>query len=154
MRGHTTTDLSQIVGHLRIETRSRSFVDVSAQLSAWLGANECLDGLLTLFLKHTSASLTIQENADPDVRADLAKALDRLAPEGMHWSHATEGPDDMPAHVKTMLTGVNLAIPVEAGRMLLGTWQGVYLIEHRAQSHCRELALHFLGTRRRDASGI
>ncbi len=150
----TATGLSQALDRLAIETRGRSFIDIGARISHWLEANGCADGLLTLFLRHTSASLTIQENADPDVRSDLLAALDRIAPEGTHWRHATEGPDDMPAHVKTMLTGVNLAIPVAAGRMLLGTWQGVYLIEHRAEPHLREIAVHFLGTRRARSAGI
>jgi secondary thiamine-phosphate synthase enzyme len=143
-----------VLGRLTIETGARSLTDVTLRLERWLEANGCADGLLTLFLRHTSASLTIQENADPDVQSDLASALDRLAPEGGHWRHSTEGPDDMPAHVKAMLTGVDLSIPVEAGRMLLGTWQGVYVFEHRARPHSRELALHFIGTFRDQASRI
>jgi secondary thiamine-phosphate synthase enzyme len=101
-----------------------------------------------MFLRHTSASLVIQENADPDVRADLGAALDRLAPADAGWIHDTEGPDDMPAHVKTMLTGVSLHIPVRAGAPDIGTWQGIYLAEHRTRPHRRQVALHYVGTRR------
>ena len=106
------------------------------------------DGVLLAFLRHTSASLTIQENADPDVRRDLMTALQRLAPEDAGWVHDTEGPDDMPAHVKAMLTGISLHVPVAEGRMLLGTWQGLYLVEHRRRPHAREIVLQFVGSRR------
>lgn len=136
-----------MVGRLSVETPGEGLHDVTRQVAAWLAGHGCRDGLLTLFIRHTSASLTIQENADPEVRADLLAALRRLAPEDAGWQHVTEGPDDMPAHVKTMLTGVNLAIPVEAGRLLLGTWQAIYLAEHRVRPHRREIALHFVGTR-------
>ena len=104
------------------------------------------DGLLTVFVRHTSASLAIQENADPDVRTDLLDALDRLAPEAADYRHADEGPDDMPAHVKAMLTGVSLSVPVEGGIPILGTWQALYLIEHRRAPHRREVKLHYLGS--------
>ncbi|MEF2072218.1 secondary thiamine-phosphate synthase enzyme YjbQ [Consotaella aegiceratis] len=122
--------------------------DVTRPVADELAAIGAGDGLLTVFIRHTSASLTIQENADPDVRADLVDALDRLAPEDAPYRHTIEGPDDMPAHIKTVLTGVNLSIPVIGGRMALGTWQGIYVVEHRARSHERELVLHFLGERR------
>ena len=102
-------------------------------------------GLLTLLCRHTSASLLIQENAAPAVRRDLADWLDRLAPEGPHYAHDDEGPDDMPAHLRATLTGVNLSIPVIGGRMALGAWQGIYLAEHRRASHRRQVALHLLG---------
>jgi secondary thiamine-phosphate synthase enzyme len=98
-------------------------------------------------VQHTSASLTIQENADPDVRTDLTAALRRLAPEDAGWVHAAEGPDDMPSHVKAMLTGVSLHVPVLAGKLALGTWQGIYLIEHRARPHRRQAVLQFVGSR-------
>ena len=101
---------------------------------------------MTLFIRHTSASLTIQENADPSVLDDLMTALDRLAPEDTGWSHDTEGPDDMPAHVKTILTAASLQIPVLNGKLALGTWQAVYLIEHRARPHRREIVLQFVGS--------
>src|SRR6185437_13825734 len=103
------------------------------------------EGAVTLFIRHTSASLTIQENADPSVLADLTTTLDRLAPEDAGWSHDTEGPDDMPAHVKTMLTTTSLHIPVLGGELALGTWQAIYLIEHRAHPHRREVVLQFCG---------
>ncbi|MBN9001422.1 MAG: YjbQ family protein, partial [Rhizobiales bacterium] len=106
------------------------------------------EGLLTLFCRHTSASLTIQENADPSVRVDLAAALDRLAPENAGWSHDTEGPDDMPAHIRTMLTAVSLQVPVLDARLALGTWQAIYLIEHRRRPHRREIVLQVMGNRR------
>ena len=101
---------------------------------------------MTLFIRHTSASLTIQENADPSVLEDLMTALDRLAPENAGWTHDTEGPDDMPAHVKTMLTAASLQIPVLNGKLALGTWQAVYLIEHRSRPHRREIVLQFMGS--------
>ena len=101
--------------------------------------------MLTVFCRHTSASLMIQENADPTVRADLAAFFDRIAPEHARYAHDLEGPDDMPAHVRTALTQTSLAVPVDAGRMLLGTWQAIYLFEHRARPHEREIALHLLG---------
>lgn len=138
--------LAQALGRLLFDTRGEGFHDITPRLADWLSAQDCRDGLLTLFLRHTSASLTIQENADTDVQTDLLTALRTLAPREAPWVHSTEGPDDMPAHVRTMLTGINLAIPVEQGRMALGTWQGVYLIEHRARPHRREVALHFLGS--------
>ena len=100
---------------------------------------------MTVFIRHTSASLTIQENADPTVLRDLTSALARLAPENAGWVHDTEGPDDMPAHIKTMLSAVSLQVPVQDGRMLLGTWQAIYLIEHRARPHRREVVLQFIG---------
>jgi secondary thiamine-phosphate synthase enzyme len=103
---------------------------------------------LLIYLRHTSASLTIQENADPDVQADLVSALDRLAPEDAAWIHDAEGPDDMPAHVKAMLNGVSLHVPVMAGKLALGTWQGIYLAEHRRKAHAREVLLQFIGSRK------
>ena len=145
MRSHEQR-LSQALGRVAVETHGEGFCDITQRISSWLSERNCRDGLLTLFLRHTSASLTIQENADPDVQTDLIAVLRQLAPQGRNWVHTTEGPDDMPAHVRTMLTGVNLAIPVEEGRMVLGAWQGVYLIEHRARAHRREIALHFSGT--------
>lgn len=100
---------------------------------------------MTLFIRHTSASLTIQENADPDVLADLLTSLRRLAPADGGWRHTVEGPDDMPAHIKTMLTSVSLQIPVINGALALGTWQAIYLIEHRARPHSREVVMQFMG---------
>ena len=106
------------------------------------------DGVALVYLRHTSASLTIQENADPDVQTDLMTALDRLAPQNAPWVHGSEGPDDMPAHVKAMLNGVSLHVPVAAGRLGLGTWQGIYLVEHRRRPHSREVILQFVGSRK------
>ncbi|KQT85773.1 secondary thiamine-phosphate synthase enzyme YjbQ [Aurantimonas sp. Leaf443] len=131
-----------------VETPGRALVEVTQQIARRLTGARVGDGLLTVFIRHTSASLLIQENADPDVRLDLLDALDRLAPEDAPYVHAEEGPDDMPAHVKTALTGVSLAIPVLGGRMALGTWQGIYVAEHRARGHRRDLVLHFAGTMR------
>jgi len=138
--------MEQRMGAMAVRTAGPGFTDLSADLARWLGDNGAGDGLLTVFLRHTSASLTIQENADPDVLADLADALDRLAPRTHPYRHGLEGPDDMPAHIRTMVTATSLSVPVSAGRMLLGAWQAVYLIEHRDRPHDREIALHFSGT--------
>lgn len=144
-----TTPIGQWQGEFAIETRGRGFTDISAGLETALRDAGAGDGLVTVFLRHTSASLTIQENADPDVLGDLAAALDRFAPEDGPYRHVIEGPDDMPAHIKAMLTGVSLTLPVTNGRLALGTWQGVYLIEHRRRPHRRSLALVFQGTGKR-----
>lgn len=142
-----TAPLSQALGRLAVPTRGRGRIDLTAALDRWLISVGAGDGLLSVLLRHTSASLTIQENASPDVVPDLLDALDRLAPRGPHWRHALEGDDDMPAHVKATLTGVTLSLPVVGGRMDLGTWQAVWLVEHRDAAHERRLSLHFLGTR-------
>ena len=134
-----------VTSHLAIQTSGRGFTDLTAEIAKFVkdaGANE---GAVTLFIRHTSASLSIQENADPSVLADLMTALDRLAPEDAGWSHDTEGPDDMPAHIKTMLTATSLQIPVLKGELALGTWQAIYLIEHRVRPHRREIVLQFVG---------
>lgn len=133
---------------LTIATRGEGFLDVTAQVRDFVAKADALDGTVLLFLRHTSASLTIQENADPDVLRDLVSALRHLAPRDFGWVHDAEGPDDMPAHIRTMLTGVSLQIPVLGGRLQLGTWQGIYLIEHRAQPHRRQIVLQFTGSRR------
>ncbi len=132
-------------GTITVETRSRSFTDVTEAVREWLGGIAAIDGLVTVFIRHTSASLAVQENADPDVQADLLTALDRLAPENAPYCHTVEGPDDMPAHIKSLITSVVISIPVADGDMMLGTWQALYLIEHRTAPHSRELALMFLG---------
>ena len=130
---------------LTVDTSGRGFFEITQEAQRFVtGAAE---GMLLLFIRHSSASLVIQENADPDVRIDLVSALDRLAPADAGWVHDVEGPDDMPAHVKTMLTGVSLAIPVMGGRLALGTWQGIYLAEHRERPHRRDIVLQFLGSR-------
>ncbi len=130
---------------LNVATSGEGFVDITREAARFLERIGARDGALFLFIRHTSASLVIQENADPDVQIDLVTALDRLAPADAGWVHDTEGPDDMPAHVKSMLNGVSLHIPVADGRMALGTWQGIYVAEHRAQPHRREVVLQFLG---------
>ena len=133
---------------LTIETGGAGFSDITAEATRFIEQIGAGEGALLLYLRHTSASLVIQENADPDVRSDLASALDRLAPEDAGWVHDVEGPDDMPAHVKAMLNGVSLHIPVSGGALGLGTWQGVYLAEHRRRPHRREVVLQFLGSRK------
>lgn len=131
---------------LSIPTQGPGFYEFTAELSGWLHGKG--DGLLTLMIRHTSASLLIQENADPDVQRDLAAWFHRLVPPAddpsmAYLRHTLEGPDDMPAHIKAALLPVSLSIPVEHGHMALGTWQGVYLVEHRRAPHQREVALHF-----------
>jgi|SRR4051794_26299729 len=135
----------QALGHLVVETAGPGFTDITAEATRFVADNGVRYGLLTVFCRHTSASLTIQENADPDVRTDLMTALDRLAPRNTGYAHGLEGPDDMPAHIRTMLTGASVAMPVADGRLALGTWQGRYLVEHRDRPHRRELILHVGG---------
>jgi secondary thiamine-phosphate synthase enzyme len=132
---------------LRIETPGPALIEFTSDATQFIQQSGASDGHFTAFVRHTSASLTIQENADPDVRRDLLTALQRLAPENASWVHDTEGPDDMPAHIKAMLTGVSLTVPVAGRRMVLGTWQGLYLIEHRRAPHAREIVLQFVGSR-------
>jgi secondary thiamine-phosphate synthase enzyme len=134
-----------VTATLSVETHGVGFIDISREVAGFLRDAKAAQGILTVFLRHTSASLTIQENADPDVQIDLVDALKRLAPEEAGWIHDSEGPDDMPAHVKAMLTGVSLTIPVKDGKAALGTWQGIYLIEHRRAPHTREAVLQFIG---------
>lgn len=130
---------------LVVRTPGRGLVDITRRLTDWIGPLGAGDGLLTLFLRHTSASLVVQENADPDVRGDLERFFARLVPDGDPlFRHRAEGPDDMPAHVRAALTAVNLSIPLVDGRLALGTWQGVYLWEHRHAPHTREIALHLI----------
>jgi secondary thiamine-phosphate synthase enzyme len=133
---------------LRLDTPGAGFSEISAQAADFLAQSGAGDGTLLVYLRHTSASLAIQENADPDVQADLAAALDRLAPQDAPWIHDVEGPDDMPAHVKAMLTGVSLHVPVAGGKLALGAWQGLYLIEHRRRAHSREVIFQFIGSRK------
>ena len=137
------------VATLAVETRGQGFIEITKDVQGFLENCGASDGILFMFVRHTSASLVIQENADPDVRIDLGTALDRLAPADAGWVHDAEGADDMPAHVKTMLTGVSLHIPVRSGTLDLGTWQGVYLAEHRTRPHRRQVVLHYFGARRR-----
>jgi secondary thiamine-phosphate synthase enzyme len=130
---------------LTVQTAGAGFVDLTAEVAKFVREVRAREGAVTLFIRHTSASLTIQENADSTVLADLMTALGRLAPENAGWRHDTEGPDDMPGHVKTMLTATSLHIPVLASELALGTWQAIYLIEHRARPHRREIVLQFIG---------
>jgi secondary thiamine-phosphate synthase enzyme len=132
---------------LRIDTAGAGFTDITGHAANFIAQAHAGEGTLLIYLRHTSASLTIQENADPDVQADLAVALDRLAPEDAPWIHDVEGPDDMPAHVKAMLNGVSLHVPVSGGALALGTWQGIYLVEHRRRPHSREVIFQFIGSR-------
>ena len=131
---------------LTIDTRRQGLLDVSRPVLDWVGAQGIDEGLLTIFCRHTSASLLIQENAAPAVRADMEAYFARIAPESTIYAHDDEGPDDMPAHLRTALTGVQLTIPVIDGALALGTWQGIYLFEHRRRPHRRTLALHLIGT--------
>ena len=140
--------MHQAVHTIVVPTNGKSLVDITEPIADWLEDQKITTGLLTVFCRHTSASLMIQENADPDVRTDLASALDRLAPTDAGWIHDVEGPDDMPAHVKTMITGVSSNVPVIDGALALGTWQGVYVAEHRARPHRREIILQFIGSKR------
>ena len=129
-----------------LETRGRGLIDFTRSVNAWVAQAGFETGLLTLFVRHTSASLLIQENADPDVRGDLDRFFARLVPDGDPlFRHVDEGPDDMPSHVRSALTNVQLSIPLAAGRLVLGTWQGIYLWEHRTRAHRREVAAHLLG---------
>ncbi len=130
---------------LTVQTSGPGFVDLTAEIAKFVDDAGAREGAVTLFVRHTSASLSIQENADPSVLDDLMTALDRLAPENAGWRHDTEGPDDMPAHIKSMLTATSLQIPVLKGELALGTWQAIYLIEHRARPHRREIVLQFTG---------
>ena len=133
---------------LIVQTAGAGFVDLTTEVGKFVDDARAQEGVATLFIRHTSASLTIQENADPSVLRDLTTTLDRLAPEDAPWSHDAEGPDDMPAHVKTMLTATSLQVPVLGGKLALGTWQAIYLIEHRSRPHRREVVLQFMGSTR------
>jgi secondary thiamine-phosphate synthase enzyme len=135
----------QVNGRLLVDTTGQGFTEITEAVSRWVFGTGILHGLLTVFCRHTSASLVIQENADPDVRRDLMTAFDRLAPRDAGYVHSTEGPDDMPAHIRTVLSGVSLSIPVMEGQITLGTWQGLYLVEHRDRPHRRDLIMHLIG---------
>ena len=137
--------MRQAIHRFTQATRRKGLVDVTATVVRWTTGQGIGTGLLTVFCRHTSASLLVQENADPSVRADMERCFDRLAPEGAHYEHDAEGPDDMPAHLRAALTQTSLAVPVEGGRPLLGTWQGIYLFEHRSHPHRREIVLHLIG---------
>lgn len=138
--------LTQFQSRIEVETEGKGFTDITRELAHWLRELGAGDGLVTVFIRHTSASLIIQENADPDVLADLSDALDKIAPRNAGYRHSSEGPDDMPGHIKSMLTGTSLSIPVTDGALALGTWQGLFVAEHRDRRHRREIAVHYLGT--------
>lgn len=138
--------MRQAVHELEVGTRGKGLFEVTREVERWVHDQAMTTGLLTVFCRHTSASLIIQENADPDVRTDFLSFFERIAPEDpSRYVHGIEGPDDMPAHLRTALTAVQLSIPLIAGRLALGTWQGIYLFEHRSRAHRRRLALHLLG---------
>ena len=142
----TASANSIVTSRMTVQTSGTGFVDLTTEVAKFVRDAGAREGAVTLFIRHTSASLTIQENADPSVLADLTTALDALAPENAGWTHDTEGPDDMPAHVKTMLTAASLQVPVQNGELTLGTWQAIYLIEHRVRPHRREVVLQFAGS--------
>ena len=147
MSAVTTTVVDAIAtATLTVETEGEGLIEITRDAARFLADAGAREGMLFLFIRHTSASLTVQENADPDVRTDLVTALRRLAPSDAPWVHDVEGPDDMPAHVKTMLTGVSLHVPVIAGALALGTWQGIYVAEHRVRPHRREVLMRFIGS--------
>ena len=138
--------MRQASGQLDVQTRGRGLVEVTREIEAWVRDAGIREGLLTVFCRRTSASVIIQENAAPEVRADLEAFFEGIAPEDpSRYRHNDEGPDDMPSHIRTALTGVSLSIPMIGGRLALGTWQGVYLFEHRRAPHTRQLALHLIG---------
>jgi secondary thiamine-phosphate synthase enzyme len=136
----------QAMGQIQIDSGGQGLIEVTGAVRAWVASQSIAQGLLTLFCRHTSASLLIQENAAPDARRDIEAYFARIAPEEPgRYAHDDEGPDDMPAHLRTALTQVQLSIPVLDGELALGTWQGVYLFEHRRRPHRRTLALHLIG---------
>jgi secondary thiamine-phosphate synthase enzyme len=138
--------VKQAHGDLTVATKGKGLYDISRDVRRWVAQQQIKSGVLTVFLQHTSASLTIQENADPDVLRDMAEFFERLAPENTRWfRHTTEGPDDMPAHIRTTLTSASLSIPVREAAPALGTWQAIYVFEHRAIPHRRHVLLHLLG---------
>ena len=138
--------MQQATHRLEVRTHGQGLYDISRQITSWVNEQQFSTGLLTVFIQHTSASLTIQENADPDVIHDLNQHFIRLVPEDNRlYRHTIEGPDDMPAHIRAALTDVSLSIPLANGKLALGTWQGVYVFEHRTHPHTRTLVLHLLG---------
>ena len=136
----------QAIGRLVVGTGGPGFIEITDAVSRYVSESGIGDGLACIFCRHTSASLAIQENADPDVQADLETALDRLAPRSGPYQHRAEGPDDMPAHIRAMLTGSSLSVPILTGRLALGQWQGIYLVEHRDRPHRREVLINLYGT--------
>ena len=137
--------MRQATGQIIVPTRRQGLVEITRPVADWVAGQGMTAGLLTVFCRHTSASLLIQENAAPEVRGDIERYFAKIAPESADYAHDDEGPDDMPAHLRSVLTGVSLSIPLLAGAMALGTWQGIYLFEHRRRPHRRELVLHLIG---------
>ena len=138
--------MKQTQSHIDVATNGQGLYEITRQVAGFVYESTIVTGQITVYCRHTSASLTIQENADPDVQIDLNEFFARLVPEGMDWlRHTSEGPDDMPAHIKAALTDVSLTIPIADSAMVLGTWQGIYLFEHRTRPHRRKLVLHAVG---------
>ena len=137
--------MEQYIETISLATKGQGLYEITSKISEWLSKQKIKKGLLTIFLQHTSCSLIIQENADPDVKKDLKKFFDQIAPESNNYIHQSEGPDDMPAHIKSSLMQTHLSIPIENNKMVLGTWQGVYIFEHRNKSHNRKIKLHCIG---------
>jgi secondary thiamine-phosphate synthase enzyme len=137
--------MKQAFHTIRVSTHGPGLYDITDKVEAFVGQEEIHDGLLTCFIRHTSASLLVQENADPDVLKDLQDFFAALAKKGMNYRHIAEGPDDMPSHIRAALTQTSIGIPIKAGKLMLGTWQGLYVFEHRDAPHHREVLLHFIG---------
>ena len=138
--------MKQANGELKVPTRGKGLYDITRNIRKWIAAQAIYNGLLTVFIRHTSASLTIQENADPDVRRDLGEFFERLVPENTPWfRHTTEGSDDMPAHIRAALTSTSISVPIHGGTLGLGTWQAIYVFEHRSDPDVRHILLHILG---------
>ena len=137
--------MEQYIETISLATKGQGLYEITSKISEWLSKQKIKKGLLTIFLQHTSCSLIIQENADPDVKKDLKKFFDQIAPESNNYIHQSEGPDDMPAHIKSSLTQTSLSIPIENFEITLGTWQGIYLFEHRKSSHTRIIKIHLIG---------
>ena len=137
--------MEQYIETISLATKGQGLYEITSKISEWLSKQKIKKGLLTIFLQHTSCSLIIQENADPDVKKDLKKFFDQIAPESNNYIHQSEGPDDMPAHIKSSLMQTHLSIPIENNQMVLGMWQGVYIFEHRNKSHNRKIKLHCIG---------
>ena len=137
--------MEQYIETISLLTKGQGLYEITSEISKWLNKQKTKRGLLTIFLQHTSCSLLIQENADPDVQKDLKKFFDQIVPENNNYIHQSEGPDDMPAHIKSTLMQTQLSIPVENHQMVLGTWQGIYIFEHRKKTHNRQIKLHFIG---------
>ena len=137
--------MEQYIETISLATKGQGLYEITSKISEWLSKQKIKKGLLTIFLQHTSCSIIIQENADPDVKKDLKKFFDQIVPESDNYIHQSEGPDDMPAHIKSTLMQTHLSIPIEDNQMVLGTWQGVYIFEHRNKSHNRKIKLHCIG---------